>query len=144
MSSFNEPIVVDIVTDEDLDIFLKNENPRILFFWADWHGPSKLGGQMDQLYKTLSLKYGNSIKFARIEAEKLPSASLKFEIRVVPTFITIVAKKPTARVEGANPIEIMKLIENLESNTNFINVNQMIYNFFCVQNIFIGERNHID
>lgn len=112
MSAFGEPRVSFISTEEQLNELSMNNKLSVVFFWAAWHEPSKPGGQMDQLYRSFSLKYG-SIAFASIEAESFPLASEKFEITVVPTFVGLAGKRVIGKVEGVLPADLDKLLKNM-------------------------------
>ena len=74
------------------------------FFWADWHDPSKPGGQMDSVFKALSTRYP-SIAFAKLEAESVDTAGVAegLGVSVVPTFVAVLNGKAWNKVEGANP-----------------------------------------
>lgn len=91
---------------------INNTKKSVLFFWADWHEPSKVGGQMHSIVDGLSLKYGD-IDFYTVEAEAVPEVSQSFEVSVVPTFITISGTKVLEKKEGANPAEIAALVSTL-------------------------------
>eukprot|EP01041_Mallomonas_annulata_P006363 gene6363-12864_t len=112
MASFAPVTIRDLKTDEQLKEFTANNKLSVIFFWAEWHEPSKTGGQMDQLYRSLSLKY-NNVQFGRIEAEVFPSASEIFAVRVVPTFVSIIGSKLIGKVEGVNPTELNSLLTSL-------------------------------
>jgi Grx4 family monothiol glutaredoxin len=93
----------------------------VLFFWANWHEPSKSGGQMDVVVNELASQYSN-ISFLKIEAEVCPIISSKYDIEVVPTFIFLndngeIQKK----VEGVNPPEVASqtsLLAGIPSSKN--------------------------
>ena len=107
--------VVDILTKADFDKFATAQLKTSLFFWADWHEPSKPGGPMTEIYTALSSKY-TSVQFARVEAEAVPEMSLSFNITVVPTFVTLLGTTVLNKVEGANPAELSKLIKQLSES----------------------------
>lgn len=84
---------------------------RVLFFWAEWHEPSKVG--MWQLVDALQAKYP-SIHFEHLEAEKETEMSLKFKVKVVPTFVALLeGEKVFERVEGVNPQEVSSMVKRL-------------------------------
>ena len=103
---------------DDLSSFEKHlsaKRPLLLFFWAEWHEPSKKGGQIHEIVSTLSEKYTNT-KFLRIEAESVPEVSEKYEVSLVPTFIALNSMgQLVGSVQGANPPELIKLLKKLES-----------------------------
>mmetsp|Transcript_37136 Transcript_37136/g.27449 ORF Transcript_37136/g.27449 Transcript_37136/m.27449 type:complete len:347 (-) Transcript_37136:77-1117(-) len=86
----------------------------VLFFWAPWHEPSKLGGQLHDILSALSQKYA-SIAFATVEAEAVPELSEKFEVAVVPTFVALNGVDTVEKLEGANPSDINQLVKKLST-----------------------------
>lgn len=76
----------------------------LVFFWADWHEPSKPGGQMDSVFRALSARYPD-ISFIKLEAENIETAEVAeaLQVSVVPTFVGVLAGQFWGNVEGANP-----------------------------------------
>jgi Grx4 family monothiol glutaredoxin len=89
----------------------------ILFFWASWHEPSKEGGQLQDIFKTLAEKYA-SIKFIAIEAEAVPDLSETFNVTVVPTFVARVGSAVYERLEGASPPDLSALVKKVAALTS--------------------------
>jgi len=104
--------VLDAVTTTDQ---LGAARATVLFFWASWHEASCPAGQMGQVFVALASAHP-SLLFARVEAEAAPELSAKHNIEVVPTFVFL---RPdgsvAARVEGANPPEVKRHAEALET-----------------------------
>jgi len=63
----------------------------VLLFWASWHAPSRPGGDVDGVFRTLASAASASgdIDFFRVEAEAVPDLSLKYGVNVVPTFVLL-------------------------------------------------------
>lgn len=101
-----------IKTNEEFTHLTNSNIKSILFFWAPWNEPSKLGGQMHQVFETLSQKF-STIQFFTIEAEAFPEISESLQISVVPTFVFIEGKTVLKRLEGANPPELTKLVKEM-------------------------------
>ena len=93
-----------INTRAEYDSLVAAHTHTIIFFWAEWHDPSKQGGQMDSVFTALSSKYP-SIAFAKIEAEQVATASVAetLAVSVVPTFVAVLSGVVWGRIEGANP-----------------------------------------
>lgn len=93
--------------------FLQNANNKyvVIHFSAPWVAQSQ---QMSDIIKDLKMKYSmkNEIAFIEIEAEKLTSISQKYKISAVPTCLIIQNGKEKDRINGANPGELVKKIEN--------------------------------
>lgn len=88
----------------------------VVFFWAPWQEASKLGGQLHTIFSALSEKF-SSVAFAIVEAEAVPELSEKFEISVVPTFVSLNGNVVSDKFEGANPADINNLVKKLASST---------------------------
>jgi Grx4 family monothiol glutaredoxin len=107
-------VIHTLASKEELDLLQTSGKSALLFFWADWHEPSKVGGQMDGVLEALSQKYSKSaISFFRVEAEEIPAVSEALEVSVVPSFIAVQKGKIIGKVEGANPPEVGKLVKKL-------------------------------
>jgi Grx4 family monothiol glutaredoxin len=91
----------------------------VFFFWASWHEPSALGGQMQGVFSALATKYSN-IKFVTVEAESYPEISEKFGVAVVPTFFATNNGALVGKVEGANPADLSKLVKQLVGESSAI------------------------
>lgn len=70
--------VREVSTKADLEALASK---AVIFFWAQWHEPSALGGQMDQVFRALASKHPGLI-FARCEAEACPALSATYSIEV--------------------------------------------------------------
>ena len=79
------------------------------FFWADFHVPSRRGGQMDKVVAVLAKKYP-LVSFAKVEAEEVPEVTELYPINSVPTFVFLSAGSVVATLEGANPPELAKKV----------------------------------
>lgn len=101
----------------DLTALQAQKDKIVLFFWAEWHDLSKAGGQMQGIYGALAEKYPK-IKFALVEAEMVPELSEKLAVTVVPTFFTAVGTKVIAKLEGATPATLSKLVKELDELTD--------------------------
>jgi Grx4 family monothiol glutaredoxin len=105
--------VVNIQSAADLLAAQATSPKTVLFFWAAWHEPSRQGGQMQSSFSALADKYASSITFILIEAEAVPEVSEKFEVSVVPTFLSCVQGNVVEKVEGASPAELNTLVKKL-------------------------------
>lgn len=101
-----------ISNQEGFDALVAAHSHVMLFFWADWHDPSKPGGQMDSVFSALSGRYP-TVAFAKIEAENVDTAGVAeaLGVSVVPTFVGVLSGKAWGNVEGANPAELSGLLK---------------------------------
>jgi Grx4 family monothiol glutaredoxin len=97
------------------DSLLGSHAGAAILFGAEWHEASKPGGQMDGVLSALAMKFPN-IKIYRTDTEKAMDIAEKYGINAVPTTIMIHNRKQYARVEGANPSEIIKKMKDLNAH----------------------------
>eukprot|EP01040_Poterioochromonas_malhamensis_P003100 gene3100-3298_t len=102
--------IIDVASVEELNQVQSEKS--VLFFWASWHEPSKRGGQLQDIYKTLAEKYSD-VKFILIEAEAVPDLSELLGVTMVPTFYSRVGSLVIDKLEGANPADLSNLVKNL-------------------------------
>eukprot|EP00611_Tribonema_gayanum_P016750 TRINITY_DN29157_c0_g1_i1.p2 TRINITY_DN29157_c0_g1~~TRINITY_DN29157_c0_g1_i1.p2 ORF type:complete len:246 (-),score=60.32 TRINITY_DN29157_c0_g1_i1:372-1109(-) len=103
MAAFPPGAVRDVGSEAELDTITSAAKTGV-FFWAAWHEPSKPGGQMDTVWNKLAELHGpTGVRFARVEAEAVPTISERFGISVVPTFVLVEkGGKVAYTVEGAD------------------------------------------
>jgi Grx4 family monothiol glutaredoxin len=89
----------------------------VCYFWADFVQSCAPGGQMDTVFAQLSSIH-TQIKFLKVEAEALQDTSEKLEVSVVPTFLLYENGKVVDKVEGANPPELAKKVEDLKKTSS--------------------------
>ncbi|KAK2155447.1 hypothetical protein LSH36_240g03001 [Paralvinella palmiformis] len=98
--------------------FLQNVEGGIavILFWADWAPQcQQMSDVLVELAKDNQLKH---IKFAKVEAEKVPEVSQKYEITAVPTCIIIKNKAVSDRINGANAPELTNKIKQHGQSEN--------------------------
>ncbi|KAJ1435120.1 thioredoxin-like protein [Ochromonadaceae sp. CCMP2298] len=106
--------VTEIVSKAAFDTARASGGKSVFFFWASWHEPSAVGGQMQGVFAALSEKYP-ALQFFTVEAEAVPEVSEDAEVAVVPTFVASAGGAVVGKVEGANPAELSKLVKQLAS-----------------------------
>ena len=117
MASIASSKVTEVASDEQweqLAVKVAHNKLVVAFFWAEFHEPSKRGGQMDTVFSALAGKNDNVV-FLKVEAEVLPDLTAKYPVASVPTFIFMRSGKLLGKVEGANPPELMKRVNLLST-----------------------------
>lgn len=91
----------------------------VFFFWANFHEPSKSGGQMDRVFSLLSRSFPD-VQFAKIDAENHEEYAQKYQVHVIPTFLFVTRKGSSSseievldRVTGANPRDLKQKLKQL-------------------------------
>ncbi len=114
--------VTEITSAEHWSSFLHSSSggdgggsPRlaVAFFWAEFHEPSKRGGQMDTVFAALANKFSATSSFAKINVEDCGDVTdLYPAVEEVPTFLFLDAasREVLGTLEGAAPAELAKMI----------------------------------
>lgn len=63
---------------------INGDKPVLVDFYADWCGPCKM---MGPILKDLKKKMGDRINIIKVDAEKNADATIKYNVRGVPTLI---------------------------------------------------------
>ena len=63
---------------------LDTDKPVLVDFYADWCGPCRM---MPPILKDVKHKYGDNVKIVKIDVDKNPRASMKYQVRSIPTLI---------------------------------------------------------
>lgn len=91
----NQPVALD---DRTLPRYLeKTEAPVLVDFWAEWCGPCKVYGP--QFEKLASQR--TDIRFVKVNSDAAQQASLRYQVRSIPTTILFKGGKEVARISGA-------------------------------------------
>jgi Grx4 family monothiol glutaredoxin len=110
-------LVTDLASFAEFEALKASSKRVVLFFWASWHQPSSVGGTMHSIVVALAEKYGsnsnsnNNVAFYRVEAESVPEISAALGVSVVPSFVGMIGGSVIAKVDGAKPPEISKLVK---------------------------------
>ncbi len=90
-----EPIKLD---DASFSRFIEGSDlPVVVDFWADWCGPCKM---MAPQFSAAAQKM-RTLRFAKVDTEASPQASVRFRIRSIPTMILFKGGQEIARTSGA-------------------------------------------
>lgn len=88
MSTTSESSVALLADESSLAAWLLTDAAalHVLFVFAEFHAPSKPGGQMDTVVNTLGSIHP-TVKFAKLDAEGASDVAEQFDISAVPTFL---------------------------------------------------------
>ena len=88
------------VDEQTFDQALNNTEYAIVDFTADWCAPCKM---MHPVYKAMSEKYGDQVKFLEVDSGASPQLIARYSIHAMPTFTFFKNGEPVQRVIGARP-----------------------------------------
>ena len=88
------------VDDQTFDQTMQDTEFAIVDFNADWCPPCKV---MHPIYKQLSEKYGDQVKFLEVDSSLSPQLIMRYSIQAMPTFTFFKNGEPVQRVVGSRP-----------------------------------------
>jgi putative thioredoxin len=84
---------------------LSNAVAVIVELWASWSDGSRI---LAPLMRQLILEYGGKFVLVRVETDSNPQLAAAFQAQSVPTVAAIIAGRPVALFEGAQPEESIR------------------------------------
>lgn len=88
----------DIESVNDFEAILKSEGTHVVDFWAEWCGPCRITGPV---LEELESDFDDTVKFYKVNVDKLPQVSSKYAIFAIPTIIIFRGGEILTRMQGA-------------------------------------------
>ncbi len=86
-------------TDDNFDgEVVKSDIPVVVDFWAEWCGPCQLVGPV---IDELATEYAGKVKIGKLDVDKAPQTSQRFNITNIPTILVFQNGEPVERILGA-------------------------------------------
>ncbi|CAK9808156.1 Glutaredoxin 3 [Anthophora quadrimaculata] len=102
--------VTELTSQQEYEDYVKSQDLSVIHFYAPWADQcSQINDVIAEMSKLAEYK---GVKFAKIEAEKVPDVSLKAGITAVPTIVLARSSTVLDRVHGANPSAIAEKIKH--------------------------------
>lgn len=105
-TSGNHPITA---TDQNFrKQVLKSKVPVLVDFWATWCGPCHtIAPHIEQIAK----EYGGAIKVVKLDIDRNQVIAGRYNVRSIPTMIVFEGGQPAARITGADPNGLRRMVK---------------------------------
>jgi thioredoxin 1 len=81
---------------------LSSSQPLLVDFWAGWCGPCRA---LAPTIEKLAEKYGNEVRFAKLDVDELPEVASQFGIQSIPTLLLFEGGEVVAQLVGLQPYQ---------------------------------------
>lgn len=99
------PWIVDAEDSDFTEIAEESPVPVLVDFWAVWCGPCRL---VSPALDHLARERAGAVKLVKVDVDKSPRLSARFDIRAVPTLVILIEGKVVARQAGAVPAAVLR------------------------------------
>ena len=102
---------ISAISDDSFETDVIESNvPVLVDFWAQWCGPCKA---LAPILEDLKQKYGDKVKFVKLDVDQNPSTPPKFGVRGIPTLILFKDGQVKATQVGLlNKADLAKFIDS--------------------------------
>ncbi|HEY5150033.1 MAG TPA: thioredoxin [Mycobacterium sp.] len=100
------PWIVDAGDADYAAVVEKSSVPVLVDLWAPWCGPCRM---VSPALEQLATELAGSLKLVKVNVDKAPQISQRFEVQAVPTLLIIQDGKVLARRAGAAPVAALRM-----------------------------------
>lgn len=87
---------------------LKSKVPVLVDFWATWCGPCH---QIAPYIEKIADEHKGKIKVVKLDVDRNRVITQRYGVQSMPTMIVFEGGQPAARISGANPVALRKMVE---------------------------------
>ncbi|MGG6382715.1 thioredoxin [Paenarthrobacter sp. NEAU-H11] len=99
------PWIVDAGDADFSAVAEQSPVPVLVDFWAAWCGPCRM---VSPVLDKLARERPGRIKLVKVDVDKSPGLSRRFDVQAIPTLMVLVDGKVVARQAGAAPAEALR------------------------------------
>jgi thioredoxin 2 len=99
------PWIVDAGDADFTEIAQQAAMPVLVDLWAEWCGPCR---QVSPALARLARERAGKVKLVKVDVDKAPELSRRFDVQAIPTLIVLRAGEVVARQTGAAPAHILR------------------------------------
>jgi len=99
------PWVVNAGDDDFATVAEQSPVPALIDFWAAWCGPCRM---VSPVLDKLAVERAGRIKLVKVDVDRAPQLSRRFDVQAIPTLMVIVGGKVVARQAGAAPAAVLR------------------------------------
>ena len=94
--------MLHITKDNFQTEIIESDKPVVVDFWAEWCGPCKMAAP---IFESLAEKYGDKVKFAKLNIDEEGELAVMNRVMSIPTFIVFEGGKAVDRMIGLSSEE---------------------------------------
>jgi thioredoxin 2 len=99
------PWIVEASEEEFNAVVELSTIPVIVDLWAEWCGPCRM---VSPALEALASDYAHRIKLVKVNVDRAPGLSQRFEVRSIPTLLLMHGKEVVRRQIGAAPEDALR------------------------------------
>jgi thioredoxin 2 len=99
------PWIVDAGDDDFRDVAEAATPPALVDMWATWCVPCRV---LSPALEALATERAGEVKLVKVDVDRAPRLSERFNIRAVPTLLILKRGEPIARQAGALPASALR------------------------------------
>ncbi|GHB39192.1 thiol reductase thioredoxin [Streptomyces cirratus] len=99
------PWIVDAGDDDFAEVVEGATVPVVVDLWATWCGPCRM---VSPALQKVATDLAGRIKLAKVDIDKNPRLSQRFEVQAVPTLLVLDRGRTVARQAGAAPAPALR------------------------------------